>query len=69
MFFPQWKELKWFKARRSYATGQCVELARAGDQIAIRNSKNPDLCVFRSLAEVSSFIEEAKRGQFDHVIT
>jgi hypothetical protein len=34
--------LSWRKASFSTADGQCVEVARAQDLIAIRDSKNPD---------------------------
>jgi hypothetical protein len=31
----------WRKARRSAEQGSCVELARVGDMVAVRDSKNP----------------------------
>ncbi|HZN18252.1 MAG TPA: DUF397 domain-containing protein [Micromonosporaceae bacterium] len=31
----------WTKTTRSSGTGQCVEVARVGDAIAVRDSKNP----------------------------
>lgn len=32
----------WRKSSHSDATGQCVEVAAAPDQVLVRDSKNPD---------------------------
>jgi hypothetical protein len=65
---PQQTGLKWIKASRSYATSQCVELAAAGDMIALRDSKNPDTQLLYTVAEIDAFLDGAKRGEFDHLV-
>jgi hypothetical protein len=35
-------DLTWRKSSHSSSNGQCVEIAHAGPDIAIRDSKNPD---------------------------
>ena len=47
--------LRWRKAARSLTNGECVEVARAGGWIAVRDSKNPG-------GEVLSYSEKAWRG-------
>lgn len=68
MSSSQSKDLHWIKASRSYASTQCVELAPAGDMIALRDSKNPDSYLFYTREEIGAFIDGAKRGEFDHLI-
>jgi hypothetical protein len=37
------EDLKWRKASKSASNGgQCVELARIGEAVAVRDSKDPD---------------------------
>ena len=38
---PETLGLNWRKASRSATTGECVEVATACGQVAIRDSKNP----------------------------
>ena len=59
----------WIKASRSVATNACVELAQAGDLIALRDSKNPDVApFFYSHAEIDAFLHGVKQGEFDHLL-
>lgn len=60
--------LRWIKATSCYATHQCVELARAGSMIALRDSKNPTVELRFTLAEIEAFLDGAKRGEFDHLV-
>ncbi|OLT05015.1 hypothetical protein BJF90_20225 [Pseudonocardia sp. CNS-004] len=61
--------LHWIKASSSVGTGACVELARDGDMIALRDSKNPDTAPLRYTArEISAFLNGAKSGEFDHLV-
>ena len=60
--------LAWIKASRSYACGECVEVADAGEMIALRDSKNPDVPHFSfTRAEFAAFIDGARKGEFDHL--
>ena len=61
-------DLQWIKSSSSYASTQCVELAAAGDMIALRDSKNPDVRLYYTHGEINAFLEGAKRGEFDHLV-
>jgi hypothetical protein len=61
--------LDWRKAQMSVNNGACVELARAGGMIAIRDSKDPGGPVLMySPAEWQAFLHGAKNGEFDDLI-
>jgi Domain of unknown function (DUF397) len=36
------KDARWRKSRRSSGNGQCVEVARLSQTVAVRDSKDPD---------------------------
>lgn len=56
----------WRKARRSVATGECVEVAPVVGNIVVRDSMNPDGPILQySAASWRSFLVAAKRGNFD----
>ena len=56
----------WRKARRSVATGECVEVAPIVGNIVVRDSMNPDGHVLQySAASWRSFLKAAKTGNFD----
>jgi hypothetical protein len=58
----------WIKAQASGATGQCVELRRAGESIEVRDSKNPAGPVLRfTPGEWAAWLDGAKNGEFDHL--
>lgn len=58
--------MDWRKAQRSVNNGECVELARTGGMIAIRDSKNPAGPVLMyTHAEWHAFLDGAKKGEFD----
>jgi hypothetical protein len=61
-------ELHWIKARSSVGSGACVELAAAGDMIALRNSRDPGVVLHYTKAEIAAFIEAARHGEFDHFV-
>ncbi len=61
-------ELHWIKARSSVGTGACVELASAGDMIALRNSRTPGVVLHFTKAEMAAFIEGSRDGEFDHLV-
>ena len=64
---PERLSLLWIKAFSSYGSGACVELARDGDMIALRDSKNPGVLLNFTRQEVLAFIDGARRGEFDHL--
>jgi hypothetical protein len=58
--------LDWRKAQLSVNNGACVELARANDMIAIRDSKDPAGPVLMyTPTEWHAFLHGAKNGEFD----
>lgn len=58
----------WIKSMRSATLNACVELARDGDHILVRDSKNPAEHLRYSQVEITSFFEGVKRGEFDHLL-
>lgn len=56
----------WKKSSRSASNGNCVEMAVAGEHIAVRDSKNLDVTplVFSRESWVS-FIAAVSAGEFD----
>lgn len=61
--------LAWVKSSHSVAANACVELARAGDLVALRDSKNPEIAPFLfTHAEFAAFLGGAKCGEFDHFV-
>ena len=65
---PEQSGLRWIKARKSVATGACVELAPDRGDILLRHSRNPGVLLRYSVAEIDAFLDGAKRGEFDHLI-
>jgi hypothetical protein len=61
--------LAWLKANRSTANGQCVEIASAVGNIAIRDSKDPDgpILVYTA-SEFRAFLDGARNGEFDTLV-
>jgi hypothetical protein len=61
--------LGWIKAKASVGTKACVQLARAGEMIAVRDSKNPDTPpLMYTRAEIIAFLDGAKKGEFDVLV-
>ncbi len=61
----------WRKSRRSNSQGTCVELADLpGGVIAVRNSRHPTgPALIYTRAEIDAFINGAKNGDFDDLMT
>jgi Domain of unknown function (DUF397) len=60
---------RWRKATASNATGSCVELARVGDMVALRNSRRPlGLVLAWDAAAVAGFVAAAAAGEFDELL-
>jgi hypothetical protein len=56
----------WRKSSYSTDTPNCVELADAGAEILLRDSKNPDQGHFTfTRAEIAAFVAGVKAGEFD----
>jgi Domain of unknown function (DUF397) len=64
---PNLSRAIWHKSSRSGGNGgNCVEVAELDTAVAVRDSKHPDkgMLVF-SRSEWSSFVDAAKKGEFD----
>lgn len=62
-------DFTWVKASASMGVEACVELAKAGEMIALRDSKKPDVPpLMYTRAEIVAFLDGAKKGEFDHLI-
>jgi hypothetical protein len=61
--------LAWRKAESSGANGQCVEIASAMGNVAIRDSKDPDgpILVY-TMPEFRAFLDGARNGEFDTLL-
>lgn len=59
----------WRKSTRSQNNGACLEVARVGDAIGVRDSKNPDgpVLVF-TLREFDAFLDGAAKGEFNDLL-
>lgn len=58
-------ELSWRKASRSANDGECVEVARASEYVAIRSSKRPQDGVLTCPSEqFRSLLDAVKNGKF-----
>jgi hypothetical protein len=60
------ESLAWLKAHSSTANGQCIEIASADGNIAIRDSKDPEgpILVYTT-SEFRAFLDGARNGEFD----
>lgn len=57
---------RWIKSSASNPNGECVEIARVGDEFAMRNSRDPQgPALVYTRAEIAAFVEGARRGDFD----
>jgi hypothetical protein len=58
--------LTWIKAQASTYNGQCVEIAWAAGNVAIRDSKDPNgLILLCTPAEFKAFLNGTRDGKFD----
>lgn len=58
--------VKWLKSSLSNGQGVCVEVAEIGDEIAVRDSKNPNGPHLRfARSEIAAWIAGCKAGEFD----
>ncbi|PJE94140.1 DUF397 domain-containing protein [Streptomyces carminius] len=60
--------VQWQKSSFSGANGpNCVEVARHGDALLIREGDEPGLVLSVSRAELAAFLAGAGAGEFDHL--
>ncbi len=61
-------ELTWIKSTASLSNGACVELAQADNSILLRCSRQPNVQVQFTRAEIAAFFEGVHDGEFDHLL-
>ncbi|MFD7068290.1 DUF397 domain-containing protein [Streptomyces sp. NPDC059913] len=61
----------WIKSQASTAQGNCIEAtALPGGAVALRNSRHPEgPALIYTTAEVRAFLQGAKAGEFDHLVS
>jgi hypothetical protein len=59
---------EWIKSGRSQGVAACVEMRREGEDVALRNSRVPDVVHRFTQAEFEAFLDGAKKGEFDHLL-
>jgi Domain of unknown function (DUF397) len=62
------RPLEWVKARASVGSNACVELAKWNGEIVLRNSRDPDILLTFTLAEMAAFVHGAASGDFDRLL-
>ncbi len=59
----------WRKSVKTQNNGACVEVARVGQVIGVRDSKHPDGPVLAfTVAEFEAFLDGAHKGEFDDLV-
>ena len=61
-------DLDWIKAKASLEQHACVELAVDGPGIVLRNSRDIQVQLHFTYAEIAAFIAGAKAGEFDQLL-
>jgi hypothetical protein len=61
-------ELKWIKSSRSMGATACVEMAADDDSILIRHSRQPEVQIRYTAAEIRAFFEGVRNNEFDRLI-
>lgn len=63
---PRPDVVTWFKSSRSGANGNCVEVARFSDAVAVRDSKHPTGPALEfTVGQWAAFVAGIKQGEFD----
>ena len=59
----------WRKSVKTQNNGACVEVARVGDVIGVRDSKDPDGPVLTfTIREFEAFLDGAGKGEFNDMV-
>ena len=59
----------WRKSAKTQANGQCVEVARVGDLIGVRDSKDPNGPILEfTVQEFEAFLDGAGKGEFNDMV-
>lgn len=66
----EFADANWRKSIRSQNAGACVEVARVGDVIGMRDSKDPNGPVLTfTLTEFDAFLDGAGKGEFNDKVS
>ncbi|CAL9468091.1 hypothetical protein SUDANB106_02806 [Streptomyces sp. enrichment culture] len=61
--------IEWHKATFSEGEGpNCIEIARDGDRVLMRENSKPDEIVVTTPAKLDAFLKGIKAGEFDHFV-
>ncbi|PJE99470.1 DUF397 domain-containing protein [Streptomyces carminius] len=58
--------IEWHRASCGGGGNNCIEIARDGDRVLMRESNNPDKVVVTTPAKLEAFLLGVKAGEFDH---
>ena len=59
----------WRKSSYSGTQGECVEVAGAGDSLAVRNSNHPDAgTIVLAAGAASSWVRAIRAGEYDDLV-
>lgn len=61
-------QLNWIKSSASLNAGACVEMAIDGNTVLVRHSRQPDVTIRYSRAEMDAFFTGVRASEFDHLI-
>ncbi|MFV8128805.1 DUF397 domain-containing protein [Streptomyces syringium] len=61
-------DIQWQKSSFSTDGNECIELARSGEAILMRESDTPDLIISSSPEKLLAFVRGVKAGEFDHLM-
>ncbi|GAA0903229.1 DUF397 domain-containing protein [Virgisporangium aurantiacum] len=60
----------WRKSVKTQNSGACVEIARVGNTVGVRDSKDPGGHILRfTVREFAAFLDGARRAEFDDLVT
>lgn len=62
------QDLDWIKSSASISSGACVELAADQDSVHLRHSRQPELEIHYSRAEMAAFFEGVRNHEFDRLL-